>query len=68
MKKFSTDKLINELVHQCLKNGWRWRSGKKHDILIAPNNRRMAIPSSPSDMRARHNFQRDIRALSAENR
>lgn len=63
MRKFSSNKEINKLVKILLKKGWQCRSGKKHDILIAPNNRRCSIPSSPSDYRAAQNFYQDINRL-----
>lgn len=63
MSKFSNDKNINIYVKQLVKQGWQIRKGKKHDVLIAPNNRRHAIPSTPSDYRAFLNFMRDIRSL-----
>ncbi len=63
MRKFSSNKEINKFVRNLLKKGWRYRSGKKHDILIAPNNRRCPIPSSPSDYRALQNFYQDINHL-----
>lgn len=63
MPKFSNDKNINELVKKLIKQGWQVRLGKKHHILIAPNNRRLAIPSSPSDCRAFLSFTYQIRHL-----
>ncbi|MCS4533304.1 phosphoribosylglycinamide formyltransferase [Neisseria montereyensis] len=63
MYKFSNNKTINYMVRQLLKQGWHVRKGKKHDVLIAPNNRRCAIPGSPSDYRAILNFNRDIKNL-----
>lgn len=63
MYKFSNNKQINLCVQKLLKQGWRVRIGRKHDILIAPNNRRVAIPNSPSDYRAYLNFSKDIRNL-----
>lgn len=63
MYKFSSNKEINLFVKNLLKQGWQVRKGKKHDVLIAPNNRRFAIPSSPSDCRASLNFFRDVHNL-----
>lgn len=39
---------------------------QKHDILIAPNNRRCSIPSSPSDYHAAQNFYQDVNRLFQE--
>lgn len=63
MRKFSSNKEINKLVRILLKQDWQYRSGKKHVILIAPNNRCCPIPSSPSDYRALQNFYQDINRL-----
>lgn len=63
MYKFSNNRDINTFVKCLQKQGWLIRQGKKHDVLIAPNNRRHAIPSTPSDRRACANFIRDIRQL-----
>ncbi len=52
MKKYSNDSLINSIVISKLKAGWKIRKGKKHNILIAPNSGRLAIPSTPSDINA----------------
>lgn len=63
MIRFSKEPRINKLVIQKIKLGWSWRKGKKHHILIAPNNRKIPIPSTPSDYRAYFNFIKDIRLL-----
>lgn len=63
MQRFSKDSKINKLVLSLLKIGWQLRKGKKHYILISPNNGRIAIPSTPSDCRAFLNFSRDINHL-----
>lgn len=64
MSRFSYNKDINRIVLSLLKAGWRYRNGRKHKILIAPNNKRIAIPSTPSDLRAIKNFSKDLRRLS----
>lgn len=66
VQKYSNCKEINDLVLRKLKQGWRVRRGRKHDCLIAPNNRRIAIPNSPSDWRALRNFRNDVAGLYAE--
>lgn len=64
-KRYSTDRKINSLVCRLLNMGnWSVRKGKKHSILIAPNNRRIAIPSTPSDYKAFLNFSHDVKLLS----
>jgi|26BtaG_2_1085354.scaffolds.fasta_scaffold02816_3 hypothetical protein len=61
--RFSNNSNINSLVCDKLKLGWHYRKGKKHHILISPNRRRVAIPSSPSCIRAFDNFFHDIKRL-----
>lgn len=63
MKKYSSDKNINVLVQQLLKQSrWRIRQGR-HAVLITPTGKRLAVPSSPSDHRAFLNFKHDVRRL-----
>lgn len=63
VKKFSSDKDINNIVVSLAKRGWRCRSGKKHTVIISPQGFRVAVPSTPSDRRAIHNFNRDLKYL-----
>lgn len=63
MTRWSTDSRINSLVKQKLQHGWKVRKGKKHDVLIAPNNRRIAIPSSPNDCKSFFSFNRYLKYL-----
>ena len=52
MHKYSTNSKIDKLVKTKIKEGWKVKFGKKHPALIAPNNRRIAIPITPSDYKA----------------
>jgi hypothetical protein len=63
MKKFSNDKDINGIVVALTKQGWRCRFGKKHTVIISPDGFRVAVPSTPSDRRAFHNFNRDLKHI-----
>lgn len=63
MKKYSNDSMINSIVNSSLKAGWKIRKGKKHNVLIAPNYRRLAIPSTPSDINAYKNFRSKLNHL-----
>lgn len=65
MSRFSKDSKINNLVIKKIQSGWEYKKGKKHDSLIAPNNRRIAIPCTPSDYRASRNFARDVKKLAS---
>lgn len=60
MKRFSTDKDINNLVRDLLSSGWGYQNRKKHTIILSPKGKRIAVPSTPSDRRAYANFRRDI--------
>jgi hypothetical protein len=63
MKKYSSDKNINALVHRLLKqNRWQIRQGR-HPVLIAPTGKRLAVPGTPSDHRAFLNFKHGVRRL-----
>lgn len=64
MHKYSKDTDINNLVKRLLKQGWKIRAkSRKHTVLIAPNSRRIAVPSTPSDYRAFYNFEASINKL-----
>ncbi len=64
MKKFSSDKNINELVRALIKaKGWRVRRHKAHLILTNPKGKRLTVPGSPSDSRSFQNFKSDVRRL-----
>lgn len=65
MKRYSNDSIINSIVKSSLKAGWKIRKGKKHNVLIAPNSRRLAIPSTPSDINAYKNFRSKLNHLIA---
>ncbi len=66
MMIYSKDKMINALARDLRQLGWLYRKGKKHGLLIAPNGRRVTIPSTPSDFRSYQNFSRNIRLACAE--
>ncbi|WP_324005438.1 hypothetical protein RFF20_05600 [Pasteurella multocida] len=66
MIRFSKESKINNFVTQKIKQGWSWRKGKKHHILISPKNRKISIPSTPSDYRAYLNFIKDVKLLEKE--
>lgn len=61
--KYSNDSAINQLVLEKLRGGWTYRKSRKHHVLISPQNRRIAIPSSPSDRRSFLNFARRVQKL-----
>lgn len=63
MTIYCKDKKINALVKELCSLGWGYRKGKKHGKLIAPDGRKLVVPSTPSDWRAHLNFRRDVRSL-----
>lgn len=64
MKKFSSDKNINELVKWLIKHdGWKLKKHNKHPMLMSPCGKTQLVPSSPSDYRAYENFKNDIRRI-----
>lgn len=64
MIRLSQNKDFNLLIHQLLQRGWRYRKGKKHYVLITPSNRKIALPSTPSDSRRGiRNFRRATQRL-----
>jgi len=63
VKKFSSDKDINNEVKTLVKTGWAYFRKKKHGLIIAPNGHRVIVPGTPSDRRSLYNFRRDIRHL-----
>ncbi|USD37978.1 MULTISPECIES: hypothetical protein [Ferrimonas] len=66
MKRYSTDKDINLLVHQLLyRQGWTIRRGR-HPVLIAPSGKRLAVPSTPGSPSSYLNFRLEIRRLQRE--
>jgi hypothetical protein len=62
--QYSKDKRIASMVRSLVAEGWRYLPGRKHGKLVAPNGRRLSIPSTPSDWRAGHNFVSDARRIS----
>ena len=65
MRKYSNSKDINCLIKKLIKQGWSYKVGKKHGRIIAPNGRKLTVPSTPSDCRAYYNFRGDVRGLMA---
>ncbi|PKG76238.1 hypothetical protein CXF86_01795 [Shewanella sp. GutCb] len=64
MKKYSSDKNINNLVYQMIKQkGWEEYRHTRHLILQSSNGRKLTVPGSPSDRRAFNNFKSDVRRL-----
>jgi len=60
MKKYSSNKEINQFVKLLIKNNWKFTFGSKHGRLQSPDGIKYTVPKSPSDWRASLNFKRDI--------
>ncbi len=51
--KFSSDKDINLYTKHLVRDGWKFKRGKKHGKLFAPRSQGMVvIPSTPSKRRS----------------
>ncbi len=62
--RFSSDKDVNRLVCELVREGWQYRRGGKHAKLISPEATGFLIISgSPSDHRTIHNMRRDVRRI-----
>lgn len=58
--KFSNNKDIHQFITRLLKQKSVYLSkGKKHNFLMI-NNRKLAIPSTPSDFRSFQQFKHDV--------
>ena len=66
MKRYSKNKNIHKIVFKLLKEGWCYRSGKKHGVIISPAGFRMAVPGTPSDSRAYKNFKQSVAMIAAK--
>tara|TARA_R110002167_G_scaffold366254_1_gene594009 strand:- start:8129 stop:8329 length:201 start_codon:yes stop_codon:yes gene_type:complete len=64
MNHYSSDKDINRLVRQKIREGWFWEKGGKHGKLHRPDNQRyITVPCSPGDHRASRNFAKELQRL-----
>lgn len=62
--KYCSNKDVNQLIRQLIRQGWAFQSGRKHGRLISPDSRKtLTVSKSPSDSRCLHNIQCDIRKL-----
>jgi len=65
--KYSSNKDLDNLIRQLLRQGWRFNKGNKHGRLTHPNGwPTLTIAKSPSDYRSLLNFRRDLRRASQE--
>lgn len=59
--KYSTGKEIDVLVRRLVKEGWRFRRGRRHGRLLHPSGQGVLIvPCTPGDRRAWLNFKGDV--------
>lgn len=59
MQKYSSNKDIQKLVSNLIKDNWVYHRNKKHGSLRSPKGIRITIPGTPSDRRAYRNFLKD---------
>lgn len=63
MGKYSTDKNIDSLVRDLLKENWQPTKRKRHWQVVSPKGKALTIPLTPSDGRAFMNFRSDIKRV-----
>lgn len=62
--KYCSNKDIDQMIRQLIRQGWCFQRGGKHARLTSPNGRRsLTVPTSPSDHRSINNFRRDLRRV-----
>jgi predicted RNA binding protein YcfA (HicA-like mRNA interferase family) len=62
--KYCSNKDIDQLIRQLIRQGWSFRRGGKHGRIIHPDGRQtLTVANSPSDYRSLRNFQRDLRRI-----
>ena len=63
MKRYSSNKDINQAVVTLERIGWKYVKKGKHGAIISPIGRKLFVPGTPSDFRSFQNFKRDIRQI-----
>lgn len=63
MKKYSSNKDLNKLIHSFIKHGWELTAHRKHLKLSSPKGSKAIISKSPSDYRAISNIKRQLKNL-----
>lgn len=62
--KYCSNKDINQVICDLIRQGWSFRRGGKHGRLTHPDGQRtLTVAKSPSDHRSIHNFRRDLRKI-----
>ena len=60
--RYSSDKNIEALVKQLIKDGWQYFRRRKHGRIKPPQGYPvLTVPCTPGDCRAFLNFRRDVR-------
>jgi len=61
MSKYSNSKDLAKVVKAYVRQGWRYRHGRRHGRLVSPSGKSVPVPCTPSDYRALANFKHDLR-------
>ncbi len=62
--RYCSNKDIDQLIRQLVRQGWRFHRGSKHGRLIHPSGLpTLTVAKSPSDFRSLDNFRRDLRKV-----
>lgn len=60
--RYCSNKEINYLIRELLREGWSFRRGSKHGRLTSPGGwPTLTVAKTPSDCRSLQNFRRDLR-------
>lgn len=60
--KYCSNKEIDQLIRQLIRQGWCFYRGSKHGRLTHPSGLpTLTVARSPSDFRSLDNFRRDLR-------
>lgn len=60
--KYSTNKDIDQLIRQLIRQRWVFQNGGKHGRLTSPDGLlTLTVSRSPSDSRCLYNLRRDLR-------
>jgi predicted RNA binding protein YcfA (HicA-like mRNA interferase family) len=64
--KYCSNKELDQLIRQLVRQGWNFRRGGKHGRITHPDGRpTLTVAKSPSDCRSLDNFRRDLRKASS---
>lgn len=64
--KYCSNRDIDQVIRQLIRQGWSFRRGSKHGRLTPPDGQQtLTVAKSPSDYRSLLNFRRDLRKVAS---